>query len=369
MRLAIFADQLLYKIPGGIGSYLRGLIPALLELDGDFNYLLFHCGPADKRLDLEGKPVEERRIPGGRSLMGVAWHYLDFPSIERFVGSIDLLHAPALVVPSCRAPLVVTIHDLAVMKYPQYFQPRWRMFLSRGLELALRKARLLLAVSQSTASDLSAILKDDDKRIRVIPNGVSPPRPITGRQREEIKTRLRLPQKYFLFLGTLEPRKNLGRLLDAYLLFQERNRTDIGLVLAGAPGWEEREVVLKAKEMDSVTITGLVSQQELEALFHGATAMIYPSLYEGFGLPVLEAMVRGVPVVTSDLSSLPEIVGDAALLVDPYDILAMAEAMEKIATDEGLRRALVKKGVEKAGEFTWEKAAKATREAYLEAAS
>ncbi len=369
MRLAIFADQLLYKIPGGIGSYLRGLIPALLELDGDLDYLLLHCGPAGKSLDLEGRPLEERRLPGGRALNGVLWHYLGFPPLERLVGSIDLLHAPGLVIPSCRAPLVVTVHDLAVMKYPQYFPPRWRRFLGKGLELALRRARLMLAVSQCTASDLSAILKDDDRRVRVIPNGVSPPHPLTGRQIEEIINRLRLPRRYLLFVGTLEPRKNLDRLLDAYQLFRDRNGEDMGLVLAGALGWGEGEILSRAARMKGVTVTGLVSAPELEALFYRATALVYPSLYEGFGLPVLEAMARRVPVVTSDLSSLKEVAGDAALLVDPYDILGLAEAMEKIVSDERLRRDLAERGEKRAGEFTWGKAAAATREAYLEAVS
>jgi glycosyltransferase involved in cell wall biosynthesis len=367
MRLAIFADQLLYKFPGGIGTYLRELVPEMANLKGENEYLLLHCG-GQKEVLLGSLPsVEERRIPGGRSFLGVSWHYLGGPAIERFAGKVDLMHAPGLVVPASEAPPVVTIHDLAVLKFPRCFPSRWRRFLTRGLQVALNRARLLLADSESTACDLAEILREDDRRVRVIPLGVSAPKKLPEGEGERLRRKLRLPEKYLLFVGTLEPRKNLEGLLAAYVVFCERSGKDAGLVLAGAAGWGVDNLLERARDMPGVTVTGYVSGEELEAIYRGAACLVYPSLYEGFGLPVLEAMARGVPVITSDRSSLKEVASGAALLVDPHDIVGMAEAMHQLLSEEKLQAELKEAGLRRAGEYSWKRTALRTLEAYEEA--
>lgn len=369
MRAAIFADQLLYKVPGGIGTYVSHLAPELARLDDEGSYQLFHCGKPGQRLEgpLQGMP--QARIPGGRAALGLAWNYLGRPRIERHLEPFDLLHATQLVVPASLAPMVATVHDLFVIKYPEHFPPRWRRLLGRGLEVVMSRARLLLAVSRSTADDLAAILRPGDDRVRVIPEGVDPP-PVTAPEEvEAARRRYGLPDGYLLYVGTREPRKNLERLLDAYEVFKSSPGAEEGLVLAGPPGWGTEALEARAASLQGVRLTGFVPAADLDLLYKGARAFVYPSIEEGFGLPVLEAMAREVPVVTSDTPALKEVAEGAALLVDPYDIGGLAEALREVCGDSSRREELRRRGLERAGRYRWEETARLTLEAYREAAA
>jgi glycosyltransferase involved in cell wall biosynthesis len=371
MRAAVFADQLLYKIPGGIATYLRCLAPELLRQGGGDEFVFFHCGR--KGDDLEGLPGGSlrMRVPGGRVLLGISWNYLRRPRVEGCLGRLDILHATQLVVPAGRAPLVATVHDLFVMRYPGSFPPRWRRLLLRGLEVTLKEARLLLANSRATADDLASVLRQGDDRVRVVPLGVEEPPSSPPGAVEEARRRHGLPESYLIHVGTREPRKNLQRLLDAYRLGRDGGwiPRETGLALVGPAGWGTEEAERQAATQPGVSMVGFVPAGELDLLLKGAVALVYPSLDEGFGLPVLEAMARGIPVVTSDTSATREVAEGAALLVDPCDVCALAEAMAEICTDVRRREELGRLGLERASGYRWEETARLTLQAYREAAA
>jgi glycosyltransferase involved in cell wall biosynthesis len=290
-----------------------------------------------------GLEIRRHRFPGSSRPAKVArdttWYLGALPVAAR---KDDVLHVPGhrgpLLSPT---PLVVTIHDLAVFRHPEAFN-RWTRRYSRAfLPRLARSATRVIAVSEFTAHEAVELLGVDEERVRVIPHGVEAPfephGPAAGGE-------------YLLAVGTLEPRKNLPRVV----LAAERSGVDVRVV--GAPGWGDVDV----------ESTGFVSDDELARLYRGAAALVYPSLYEGFGLPVLEAMASGTPVVTSRDGALAELTGEAGVLVDPLDVDAIAAGIqEALRRREELRAA----GLERARSFTWEAAAHATAEVYREAAA
>lgn len=365
MRVGIFADQLFYKQPGGIGTYLRRIIPGLAGELGEGSLVLAHHGPGDKPLFPGLEKVEEVRLPPRRDFLGVSWHTLGYPPLERYLGRLDVAHAPSLVYPPSRAPLVATVHDLTVLKYPGAFPRKWRHFHARGLKLILRHAGVILCDSRSTMDDLRSLTGNRDPRIRVVPLGVSPPGEVNGEAMERVLAKYNLRAGYILFVGTLEPRKNLFRLVKAYTALSGEERGRGGeLVLVGAAGWMEEKEISRLRSQPGVRWLGFLPQDELEAVYRGASLFVYPSLYEGFGLPVLEAMARGLPVVTSGTSSMREVGEGAALLVDPTDERELRRAMQRLMDDEGLREELACRGRERSAEYTWEKTAELTLQAY-----
>jgi glycosyltransferase involved in cell wall biosynthesis len=295
----------------------------------------------------------------------MSWHTLGLPPLERYLGHLDLVHAPSLVYPPSRAPLVATVHDLTVLKYPGAFPRKWRYFHTRGLKLILRHAKVILCDSRSTYEDLCSLTGDRDPRMRVVPLGVSPPADVGEEEVERILDKHGLDEGYILFVGTLEPRKNLSRLAAAYTAMGEEEKERSGeLVLVGAAGWMEGKELSRLRAQPGVRWVDFLPRDELEALYRGAAIFVYPSLYEGFGLPVLEAMARGLPVVTSQTSSMREVGEGAALLVDPTDEREMRRAIERLVGDEGLREELIAKGRERAAEYTWGRTAELTLQAY-----
>ncbi len=364
MRIGLFVDQLFYKVPGGIGTYVENLVRELGRLDHEDSYCLFHSGQAGS-VRIPGGGFTERKLPGGRKALGAGWHSIGLPRVEWFTGHLDLVHAPGLVIPGSSAPLVVTVHDLCVVKFPQWFPRRWQAFHRRGLELTMKLASAILVDSDSTYSDLLELYPGSGKRVRIIPLGVeAPPRPDPERVQASLR-RMGIAGEFVLCVGTLEPRKNLLRLIEAF----ERVGGDRTLVLAGAPGWDYGDVQRAAEQSGGrVILTGYVGPLELEALFAGATLFAYPSLYEGFGLPVLEAMARGVPVLTSNISSLAEVGAEACLMVDAGDTESIAAGLGELLDDAGLRERLRAAGEAKAGSYTWEKTARKTLAAYREVA-
>ncbi len=265
--------------------------------------------------------------------------------------------------------MVATVYDLFVMKYPEYFPPRWRRLLGRGLEIVLSRARLLLAISRATADDLEAVLRPGDGRVRAIPLGVDRPPRTSPEEVEEARGRHGLPDAYLLYVGTREPRKNLERLLDAYEIFSAGPGAGTGLVLTGPPGWGTDALEARARSLPGVRFTGFVPSPDLDLIYKGARAFVYPSIEEGFGLPVLEAMARGVPVVASDTPAIAEVAGGAALLVDPYDTAGLADALQEACGDAPRREEMARRGLARAGLHTWEETARLTLEAYREAAA
>jgi glycosyltransferase involved in cell wall biosynthesis len=282
---------------------------------------------------------------------------------------VALAHGPVFAGPlMARCPFVVTIHDLSFLRFPALFPPVQRFYLSLITRASARRARRVIAVSQHAADETARLLGVDRGRIDVVYHGVDPRfRPRPAAEVASFRARKELPERFLLFLGTLEPRKNLVRLVDA---FARLRLPDVRLVLAGGRGWYCEEVFDRIRELhlqERVVIPGYVADEELPMWYNAATAFAYPSLYEGFGMPVTEAQACGTPVMTSECSSLPEAAGDGALLVDPRDVDAMAEGLRRLVTDEILRDELRDRGLAHAARLTWRRTAADTVAVYRRA--
>jgi glycosyltransferase involved in cell wall biosynthesis len=302
--------------------------------------------------------------------MRVMWEQLVQPWVLRRIGA-ELVHGPVFVGPlfaSC--PFVVTIHDLSFIRFPNLFRPANRLYLTVFTRLSARRARRLIAVSAHAAAETTHLLGVPAERVDVVYHGVDPEfRPLPANQVTTFRQRRGLPEQFLFFVGTLEPRKNLVRLVQAFARVYDGRAS---LVLAGGRGWLYDDLFAEVKALgltDAVIFPGYVMNEELPLWYNAATAMAYPSVYEGFGLPVLEAQACGTPVLTSNLSSLPEAAGDAALMVDPYDIDALAEGLSRLLMDEPLRRDLRERGLIHARRFRWSNTARETARVYRRAMS
>lgn len=290
--------------------------------------------------------------------------------VERFPD--HLLHVPNFILPPCANPTVATLHDLSHLRYPQ-FHPRERIvYLERYLPQTLQNATRLIAVSEFVRQEIMSRLSVAAERIVTVHNGVDPAfRPHRSAELAPVLSRYNLQASgYLLTVATLEPRKNLGRLVEAYTRLPSPLRRRYPLVLAGARGWLnellERQLA-PLEHSDQLRRLGYISQADLPLLYAGARAFAYPSLYEGFGLPVLEAMASGVPVLTSNRASLPEVAGDAALLVEPTDVETLTTELERLLLDDEWRAHASKQGLRRARHFLWERCIKETVAVYRQA--
>jgi len=313
--------------------------------------------------------IEQRvaRSAGRSVLARVAWEQLALPRLARRAG-IDLLHGLAFSLPlAYSGPSVVTILDMSFALVPQH-HPRWRRaYLSIITRASARKAKAIIAISECTRRDVVRLLGAPEAKVVVVPCGVGPEyRPSAAAEQESFRRRHGIG-RYILYLGTIEPRKDLVRLVQAYAEVRRRGQKGHTLVLAGAPGWGYGDVYAEVERLGLVgntVFTGYVPVAEAAGWYAAADLFVYPSVYEGFGLPTLEAMACGAPVIAADASSLPEAVGDAGVLVPPADTQALAEAMAALLGNEERRRALAARGLERARSFSWMDAAKATTALY-----
>lgn len=313
--------------------------------------------------------VVQSRWPTDRSPVRVVWEQAVQPLAVRRIGA-DVVHGPVYVGPIVAGcPLVVTLHDLSFIRHPELLRSGSRLYLTVLTRLSARRANRVIAVSRHTAQEASRLLGIPPERIDVVYHGVSDTfRPLPAAAVEAFRRRHGLPDRYVLYLGTLEPRKNLVRLARAFA----RSRAEgWRLVLAGGVGWGSNDLVgqIQALGMDDrVLFPGYVRDDDLPLLYNAASVFAYPSLYEGFGMPVLEAMACGTPVLTSTTSSLPEVGGDAALLVDPEDTESIATGLDRLASDAELRQDMRERGLEWAGRFDWCRTAAETAQVYVHAA-
>jgi len=266
---------------------------------------------------------------------------------------------------------VITIHDLAHEHYPEMVPAHFFHYLKRKLPEDVRKASLIIAVSQSAKNDIVKFLDIPGEKIRVIYNGVDHSfRFIRDSEAlEQIKRKYHLPERFILYVGAIQPRKNIAGLIKAYHLLVQKPDFKHHLVIAGGVGWKKGEIYRLVEELDLrkwITFTGAILPADLPILYNLSEAFLFPSFYEGFGLPVLEAMACGVPVVTSNVSALPEVAGDAALYVNPHAVDEMAEGILRILSDEDLRKRCITKGLQQAKLFTWERCAAETLQAFKE---
>jgi glycosyltransferase involved in cell wall biosynthesis len=352
----------------GIGRFTRELIRAALALDEDNDYRLLvagrqpvaeaHLPRASRRYRLVQTPISERNLVR-------LWHRLQIPlPVEVFLGRVDIFHSPDFVLPPvARAVKVLTIHDLSFLRVPECADPRLRWYLGQVVPRSVGRADFLLADSESTRRDLVELLGVPPERVQVIYGGVDAMfAPV-----EDAEALRRAREKYargrpfILAVGTLEPRKNYPTLIRAFARARQAARLPHALVIVGRKGWVYEPIFAAVDDLglhDEVIFPGFVPDEELPALYNAADVLVTPSFYEGFGLPALEAMACGTPVIVSDVSSLPEVVGEAGVRIDPRDEAGLAEAIVRVVGDSALRAGLREAGLRRAREFTWDRAAR-----------
>ena len=292
---------------------------------------------------------------------------------ERLVPEAELYHATEhLLLPLRRVPTILTVHDLIYHLFPEHHKPLNFWFLNRAMPLFVQRARAVIAVSESTKQDLIRCYGVHPDKVTVVHEAAAPHfRPALPEAIAAVRTRYGLPEGFILTVGTIEPRKNLSRLLDALQRLRQKG-DDARLVMVGSKGWLYEGFFRRLEELqlgDAVLLPGYVPDADLPAVYSAATLCVLPSLYEGFGLSVLEAMACGTAVVCSRASSLPEVSGDAARYFDPTDVDEMAEAIETVWHDEALRAEMGRRGLAQAARFSWARAAEETMAVYQRAMS
>jgi glycosyltransferase involved in cell wall biosynthesis len=358
---------------GGIGRYVRQLVAALAHLDEANEYRLFVAGASASALPpAPGSNFRWAAVPLSPRNFARLWHRLHLPlPVELLTGRVDLFHATDFVLPPLLASTrsLLTVHDLSFVRVPEAASPRLKAYLDRVVPRSVHRADHVLADSQATKDDLVALYGVPPHKITVLLSGVdSRFKPIDDpKALANVRQKYALPERpYILSVGTVQPRKNYGRLIEALARLRAAGRS-IDLVIVGGRGWLEDPIyatIQQAGVNDYVHFTGFADDEDLPALYSAAACVAIPSLYEGFGLPVLEAMACGTPVVTSNLSSLPEVAGDAALTIAPTDLDALTSALERLLDDESLRTTLSARGLERVKSFTWERAARQLLEIY-----
>ncbi len=368
MKIAIDISQSVYE-GTGVASYTRNLVNELIAQNRQDCYVLF--GASFRRQDSLIEYINALTQKGGYStrftrlpptLLTLLWNKLHLVTIEIFTGAVDVVHTSDWTEPPSHIPKVTTIHDLIVYKYPENFPVSIVNNQKAKLNWVKKESKLIIADSLSTKKDIVTYLKIPPEKIRVIYLGVDP---VFFQQKIDsilaLKKRLKIEKQYILCVGTQEPRKNLQRVVQA---FNQLKLSEYELVIAGNHGWGE-----VVTQEESVKITGFISNSDLATLYSGATCFVYPSLYEGFGLPVLEAMACGVPVVTSDQGSLAEIVGTAAIIVNPFEVEAIVAGIKKVLNlSEKEQKNLTSRAKKHSQKFTWQKTAEQTLAIYKEVA-
>lgn len=366
--VAFHIDQIFAAVPGGIGTYIRELVPAIAAADPSIEVTLFHSDAGMARpKEPWMHPFPVHHVPGSMRRLYPSWLLAGRPALPSSIGALDLLHAPspASVPPAGGGQrLIVTVHDLAARIYPSLFPPAWRALYRFGTARAARRADAIITVSESTAKDLARFTRADPDRIHVVPLAATIP--ASQENGDTALQHLKVPDPYVLFVGTLEPRKNLVRLIRAYRRAVASGGVRHALVLAGPLGWRTQRLLaeIRGDGPGEIVLTGPASAEDLDVLYRRAAAFVYPSLYEGFGLPVLEAMARGIPTIVSNTSSLPEVAGDAALMVEPRSVRAIADAIEHVLTDGDRAAALSAAARARAEQFSWERTARLTLRVY-----
>jgi len=352
---------------GGIARYVRGLATAMFKQGNEHEYVLF--SNRFREAVEEWNPALDRvstcTLPAPRRIMQALWNTFSWPAVERWTGEIDIFHGMHFVLPAAKkAKCVLTVHDLTYLRHPEFFfdsnlnERGYR----KELPHALQRADAVIAVSENTKRDLVELMDFPTERIRVIHEGVEPHFFVhaAASQQEQVLARYRLKQPYMIFLvGTPEPRKNLERTVRA----AQRAAPDVPVAIVGP----ESDIRLLLGPMARyVHFLGSVPDADLPLLLHHAEISLYPSLYEGFGLPILESMAAGVPVITSNISSCPEVVGDVGVLVDPCDEEEISEAISDLARDEARKTRMREAGVKRAVTFSWQRAADEVLQLYDE---
>ncbi len=363
MIIGIDLRVLAKKEEGGISQYLENLLPYLIDLGKDDTFKLFYNGWKKQPLNylwLQKPNVKlyEFKIPN---------HLLDILKIkiDKLLKGIDVFFSPHFLISNLSEGIkkIITVHDISFYYWPEFFDIKRRLWHWRiNPKKQINSADKIIAVSQSTKKDLIEVYGTEDSKISVIYSGIDEkfkPLPKNDEKLLNVKNKYNLPDKFILYFGKLEPRKNLIGLIQA---FEELNKnfSVIDLVIAGEPGWlykDLKKALMKSKFKDKIYLTGRIPEEDKIFIYNLAEIFVYPSFFEGFGFPPLEAMACGVPVITSNQTSLPEIVSTAAVMINPLKVDEMVEAMLLILNNPDLRNYYSKAGIENAKKFNWEKTA------------
>lgn len=361
----------------GIGRIIRGQVQALLAAPNGYQIRLFVAGPVDPATQAAApRPLHTTPI-GERNLVRI-WHRLDlpWPRVEWFTGGpLDLLHATDFVLPPSRARRkILTVHDLAFLFYPEAAMPSLHHYLNVVVPRSVRRADFIIADSQHTAHDLQTVWNVPAEQIAVVQGAVDHThfRPITDPARlAEVRRRYHIGDgPYILAVSRLEPRKNHVRLIEAFHQARAEAHLPHRLVIGGAKGWLYESIFQRVQELglgEVVHFPGFIADADLPALYSGADFVAYPSLYEGFGLPIIESLACGTPVLTGDNSCLPEAGGPGALYIQAEQVESIAQGITRLAGDSALRAQLRAAGLAHAAAFTWERSAAQLRSAYAAA--
>ncbi|MCX6817083.1 MAG: glycosyltransferase family 1 protein [Candidatus Beckwithbacteria bacterium] len=376
MLIGIDASRAFGKDKTGTENYSKEIIEAILKLPEakKHEFILYVRNPIRSDLaGLQGRTLQVKEIN-----WKMLWTQGGL-ALELLKNPVEVLWVPAHTLPVIRNPkikTVVTIHGLEYEFLPQYYQFPQKLWLNKSTEYAVKQADRLIAVSAWTKKQLAARLGADEKKITVIHEGISPKfinRQFSGEYLRQIRYKYSLPGKYILFVGTVQPRKNLVRLIEAFSKLITHpvcghlpHRVWNGdLVIVGKLGWMYEEILAapkKYKVEKRVKFIGRVAEADLAAVYKMAQVFVYPSLMEGFGLPILEALALGIPVITSDRGALPEVAGEGALIINPEKTEEITQAIRLVLENDELRQGLIEKGLRQVKQFSWEKAARETLE-------
>lgn len=372
MRIAIDATVATKQL-GGISEYARSLLVGLSQLSDQPEYYLLRFGrnqAALRELPPLPKNFHDIHVRLPQRLVDASWHLFGAPKINRWLPDCDLFFMPHFLLPAGEFPrLVVAVHDVLFLDHAEWFLPQDVARFTRRLQAAVRRADHIVTASEASKDSLIRHRLAPAHRITAIPLGVDL-LPAPDEASRSVRAKYQLPEHYLLYIGTLEPRKNILRQLESYAQLRQAG-LDQPFVLAGRRGWLGQELEETIRRFDlgsSVIFTGDFPREDKAGLLSGASVFLFPSLAEGFGIPPLEAMAAGVPVVTSNVSSLPEVVGDAALQVDPRDTAAIASAIQSILDDPKLAAHLRRAGQQRARRFSWRQTAAATADIFKKVA-
>ena len=343
----------------GIGVYLNSLLQAIQELDQENHYYLISNGAIHFEVASPRWEKLEGRLPQRK--IGALWMQVFVPCLASTL-KLDLFWGPRHQLPlfmSKEIKTVLTVHDIVHLLFPRTMSLPNLVAERLLMQRSIRRADYVMADSISTASGIQEHYQIRPTKIGVVYPGAPA---ISGRRQDNVADDEEFPGKYFLFVGTLEPRKNLRAILGAFALL-DTEREHVNLVVVGNIGWKTKDVMSLLKthrHRFRIHFPGYVDADHLSFIYRNALCLLYPSLYEGFGFPILEAMAHGVPVITSNVSSMPEVAGDAALLVDPNDVEGLAGAMNKILMNGDIRNIMIAKGYERVRKFSWKRCAEET---------
>lgn len=359
----------------GIGLYVHNLIENLARVDKENEYLLYthfwrSFKTKKKTLSLPVQPnfrLVVKRFPN--RITNLLFNYLHLP-IDFFLPPTDIVHCTCYLTPiSKRSKSIVTIYDLTPLLFPEFHVEHIKKVIFKGLLNSVCKVDKIIAISESTKKDVMRLFHIPEDKIEVIYGAADEIyHPIEDPEiLKQVRAKYKIPHKFILFVGIIEPRKNIARLIQAFSILKKK--FEHKLVIVGRKGWLYDEIFAQVRRShlgEEVIFTGYVPREDLPALYSATELFIYPSLYEGFGLPPLEAMACGTPVITSNVSSLPEVMGEAGILIDPNNVDELSRAIDSVLSDENLREELREKGLRQAKKFSWERCAQETIKVYQE---